>query len=176
MSRCWYRVDILHRRRRILSHQSSPIIDLIVAIVIIVKGIGESSIDLARWLRRRGSGVKRGRWRVGDRMREIVVIVVVSGAKVLLVLTVNLRPCQYILNTAVHCATHSFVSSGHDGLIVWRCRAASRIRLPREKDTRCRRKRNRLKRVGNEIKKGETEPVRGGKKERGSSRNDGERV
>lgn len=73
---------------------------------------------------------------MGDRMREIVVIVVVSGAKVLLVLTVN-----------------SFVSSGHDGLIVWRCRAASRIRLPGGKDTRCRRKRSRLKGLGNEIKK-----------------------
>lgn len=75
---------------------------------------------------------------MGDRMREIVVVVVVvvSGVKVLLVLTVN-----------------SFVSSRHDGLIVWRCRAASRVRLPRGKDTRCRRKSRRLKRLRNEKKK-----------------------
>jgi hypothetical protein len=91
-------------------------------------------------------------------MREIVVIVVVSGVKVLLVLAVN-----------------SFVSSGHDGLIVWRCRAASRIRLPRGKDTRCRRKRRRLKRLGNEKKKERRNQCEE-KKKRGSSRNDGERV
>lgn len=54
-----------------MSHQPPPVVHLIVAIVIIVKGIGEGGIDLAVSCGRGGSGVEGGRWGVGDGTKAV---------------------------------------------------------------------------------------------------------
>jgi hypothetical protein len=120
-----------------VSHQSPPVVHLIVAIVIIVKGIGEGGIDLAVSCGRGGSGVEGGRWGVGDGTEAVSsvdgtvdVVFVVSVDLYLLELLHYPKHLEIVGRDA-----YSFVSSRHDG---YRVSAASRVRSPLTKRLRTR--------------------------------------
>lgn len=117
-----------------MSHQPPPVVHLIVAIVIIVKGIGKGGIDLAVSCWRGGSGVEGGRWGVGDGTEA--ALSVDGSIDVVFVVSVNL----YIVRTSTLSKTlkhrgrdaYSFVSCRHDDCR--RVSAASRVRSPLTKE------------------------------------------